>query len=174
MSNCKCAPYTVLRMWSQRRCLQRRSLSLRQVDTDAVEWSSDAIEGLELTKRSLTSPLISKLVAAGHATVVRFMSLVRQAPRDITNNDWVLLKHHDSNVVACVSEMACVVDADGRVRNVLRCTNAATVTREHDDGCIWLPSAALQQEVVAWCDEVAITVLSRHERGEHVQFVYVW
>jgi hypothetical protein len=176
-SNCNSAPYTVLRMWAQRRALLRQGLCSHDDDTDNIEWCSDVLAGQELLERSVTSPLLAEVRSSVLFTAVRFMSLLRQPPCEIMNNDWVLLTCDGTSCVARVAQMACIVQADGRARNCLWCVDCSTLPQgptERDDGSIWIRKRDLGGAALAWCDEVSVTVLSMHEREDHYQYGYVW
>ena len=146
-SNYKCAPYTVLCMWAQRRALLRQGALAREADTENVDWCSDKLVGMELMERSKSSPLLAEVVRSRVPfTAARFMSLLRQPPSDIMNNDWVLLATDGASCVARVAEMACIVQADGRSRNCMWCLDCSTLPHgpcEHEDACIWVHKADL-------------------------------
>jgi hypothetical protein len=161
-------------MWAQRRALIRVGgpTSMLQAAQD-VRWCSDVYAGVDLRKRSLVSPLISNVISqSAHVTAARSIDLLRQSPNEVRVNDWVLLRHDGTAVVAQVSEMACIGQIDGGMRTCIHSIGVAGAV-EHKDGSIWISKAVLRGSALAWCDEVAITVLSCHDRGEYNQYSYV-
>ena len=102
------------------------------------------------------------------------MCMLKQGPSTIMLNDWVLLKLSNRSCIGRVSEMACIVEGCGTYQNAFWCADCCTADGEHTDGSIWVRKGDLRGGVLAWSNDVAVTVLSHHDRGEHVQFQYVW
>lgn len=176
-SNYNSAPFTVLHMWAQRRALLRQGTLSHDADTDHVEWCSDVLIGQELVERSVSSPLLAAVRSETPFTAARFMSLLRQPPNNIMNNNWVLLACDGMSCVARVAQMACIVRADGRTRNCLWCVDCSTMPQgptECHDSSIWIRKQGLGGAALAWCDEVSVTLLSIHEREDYYQFAYLW
>ena len=175
MSNWKAAPFTVLRMWAQRRALVTNGIAPRDADTELLEWESDALVGAELQQRSQASPLLIQLMAQYPNTkVARFVCELRQMPRSISVSDWVLLTFENSAIIGCVAEMACIVTSEGSSLCCLYCTRCAQRVSEHADGSMWIRKADLQATATAMYDEVSVNVLSRHDRGEYNEYLYVF